>query len=1489
MGCSMNASIESLNPVATISLQKKIYFDVNDPTNVSMVEGSFAVVNIALDSKSETDTKIDIVLNGQANRFEALESQLIIPAGSLSKSVVLQTKNDSIYQGLQEFTLIASKVGETSESEQARLIIKLVDDESMPLLSIAASSANENAGSMIFSVSMNRTSALDTDFYYSTTDLTALAGSDYTIISLVKATIPAGQTSVNVSVSLLNDSFFEADETFSIALSSPVNADLQTASALGTILNDDVMPSVEFLASSSSQGENAGSIAVQLNLSAVSNVDVSVPYTLSGTATSVSDFSVSLPSPIVIPAGTTSKSFSLIIVDDSVSEFSETAILTIGTPSNASVGVKNTYTLTITDNDMAVANFASASQTVSESSGTWGSWPASMSAWSKRRTIEVIGLSSSITNFPVLVKLDSSRINYAQTQSQGQDLRFLDDTGTQLSYEIENWNSSGTSNVWVKVPSIAASPSRTRIWVYYGNPSASDAQDKVNVWESNYKGVWHLNGNAYDSTSNVKDGTGTGVSYSAGAVGQALTLNGVLGNNLRLPDSMTTANILTISVSFKSTASGVIFGHTNTLYSVTPAMWDPLLYIDNLGRLRGGDYAGGAPAYVSSQSVNDGQWHQAVWVGNTNTQSLYLDGALVGTFAGTLGMSSMLYNYLGMGHWEGWPTAGSAWNTFNGSIDEVSISSNVRNASWVQYQYASMNDMILTYGVEEIPSTGLVNVLVQLDSPAVNTVTVPYTVSGTATVDLDHTLATGVVTISTGNSSASIGVRILKDKLTESNETIIITMGTPTNAVQGSTTQHTMTITDEVNANPIAVTDNITVTSTSANFFEILANDTDAENDLISISSVSAASSGTVTFLGKKIAYTPSTTFAGTDTFTYSISDGRGGTATGTVNVTMQIPFTWTGAADSSWTNTANWIGGVLPANSNTIFFNNQCSANCNPQMQGNVSVKGVRIDASYTGTFAQASTRTLTIGTNGWVQNGGTFVGGDSSITHNGAFNLSGGSYKNSSALNIFGGSFTDSGAGTFDGSVGSTRFQAAYQTSPSITVANRTFSDLSFYGNASNFYISGTLNTSGLVLRNSDYGCGLQNGIINVSGDLTIDPNTNSAYTGCDGSSQIRIVGSGNQNITGNSYSGRTPKLEIASTGGTVYLASGISIWNGFKHTSGSIDPTTSIVKLHATYGTSTSIDFNSTPFNQLYITGSSSTINASGTAIVSSDLHLSNRDYNFSYIYNGQIDVLGNVYADGGTTSDHLGMAGSTLVRLVGSSPQTIYGIISANYYGLLPKVTINSTSTVTMANKIRFRNTLNNIASAGIITTGSTISFNAGGATINQYPNGIVFNNLEVGGNSVGTLDFQGATLTVGGTMYISDSFGCYVYNGTFEVSGNLVSGGTSGGCLGNAAISLVGGANATISATTTNALYYFPAGTFTINKPGATVTLTTKFSPNSTGQLTNLVAGSINVNGQLFYTKSLSLNGNTVYLNSGTLYVNGSSVADGSPYGGIVSP
>lgn len=93
----------------------------------------------------------------------------------------------------------------------------------------------------------------------------------------------------------------------------------------------------------------------------------------------------------------------------------------------------------------------------------------------------------------------------------------------------------------------------------------------------------------------------------------------------------------------------------------------------------------------------------------------------------------------------------------------------------------------------------------------------------------------------------------------------------------------------EVNDPPTAVNDPAQTTpeNTAINNINVLANDFDGDGDSLSVVSA-RASNGTVVINGDgSLNYTPNNQFSGTDTITYTISDGRGGTSTATVDITV--------------------------------------------------------------------------------------------------------------------------------------------------------------------------------------------------------------------------------------------------------------------------------------------------------------------------------------------------------------------------------------------------------------------------------------------------------------------------------------------------------------------------------------------------------------------------------------------------------------------------
>ncbi|NLB56181.1 MAG: DUF2341 domain-containing protein [Lentisphaerae bacterium] len=141
-----------------------------------------------------------------------------------------------------------------------------------------------------------------------------------------------------------------------------------------------------------------------------------------------------------------------------------------------------------------------------------------LSLWEKRLPITFSGYTKNETliDFPALIVLEETDagagFKYSDFLSPPDgDLRFVaDDSETQLEFEVETWDTSGKSYVWVKVPELTKDTKIYALWGKAGVVLPSFTTDG-SVWDENYLGVWHMNNatdtKVADSTANLFHGT----------------------------------------------------------------------------------------------------------------------------------------------------------------------------------------------------------------------------------------------------------------------------------------------------------------------------------------------------------------------------------------------------------------------------------------------------------------------------------------------------------------------------------------------------------------------------------------------------------------------------------------------------------------------------------------------------------------------------------------------------------------------------------------------------------------------------------------------------------------------------------------------------------------------------------------------------------------------------------------------------------------------
>src|SRR6185436_13363390 len=149
---------------------------------------------------------------------------------------------------------------------------------------------------------------------------TATAPADFAAASGTLA-FNAGETQKTITIAVVADTVYEADETFTVALSNPVNILIDRAAAVGTILNDDPRPVVSADDVSVAEG-NGGTTNVTIKLTSSQPLTSTINYaTVNDSAQGGSDFAAA--SGAVVFNNETEKQITIAVTGDTVPEADE--------------------------------------------------------------------------------------------------------------------------------------------------------------------------------------------------------------------------------------------------------------------------------------------------------------------------------------------------------------------------------------------------------------------------------------------------------------------------------------------------------------------------------------------------------------------------------------------------------------------------------------------------------------------------------------------------------------------------------------------------------------------------------------------------------------------------------------------------------------------------------------------------------------------------------------------------------------------------------------------------------------------------------------------------------------------------------------------------------------------------------------------------------------------------------------------------------------
>jgi uncharacterized repeat protein (TIGR01451 family) len=188
---------------------------------------------------------------------------------------------------------------------------------------------------------------------YQTFVFTASAGIDF-VPTQGTLTFRAGETLKTFSVPVIGDILLEGDETFSVQLSNPVNAAIERATAVGTIVDDDQAgPPIPFASidnvriSEGNSGLSLATFTLRLSISSAALTRVRF-QSQDVTATANSDY-VPVNAEIAFQPGETAKVFTVAIIGDVVFEPDETFNVVITGADNATFSTSPTVCTIVND------------------------------------------------------------------------------------------------------------------------------------------------------------------------------------------------------------------------------------------------------------------------------------------------------------------------------------------------------------------------------------------------------------------------------------------------------------------------------------------------------------------------------------------------------------------------------------------------------------------------------------------------------------------------------------------------------------------------------------------------------------------------------------------------------------------------------------------------------------------------------------------------------------------------------------------------------------------------------------------------------------------------------------------------------------------------------------------------------------------------------------------------------------------------------------
>jgi len=342
----------------------------------------------------------------------------------------------------------------------------------------------------------------------------------------------------------------------------------------------------------------------------------------------------------------------------------------------------------------------------SADAGAW--WDG---AWQRRRklTFNNSGRAEALVDFPVLVKLDSTRVDYATAGFDGKSVRFVDADGTSvLDYQLDKWNANSTSWLWVRVPQIDADGANDHIWLYYDNGSADIQGQGIRVWSAGYQAVFPLSVNFLDMSGYGFAGTDHFSDPTPGVISFGRSFDGSawldLGTGLALLMSAPAATLSAWIKPGNNNADQTVIAIARNGTSPTSEA-RAFLALRNFEIVVGGrslDIDSQQELVSSGHPLSVDQWHHVVGMINyvDRNARIFVDGEQ--TALGSLAVTATATSPTESACAAIGADADGQSHRFNGVIDDVRVSRRTHTADWIRAEFQNQGlDSFVQFGPEE--------------------------------------------------------------------------------------------------------------------------------------------------------------------------------------------------------------------------------------------------------------------------------------------------------------------------------------------------------------------------------------------------------------------------------------------------------------------------------------------------------------------------------------------------------------------------------------------------------------------------------------------------------------------------------------------------------------------------------------------------------------------------------------------------------------------